>query len=278
MSKNTNTDIDINSEKVVEVLDDMPLWSAPFGQLLLENIQYRKNISVLDIGFGLGFPLTELAMRLGNSSTVYGIDPWGEGIERTKRKIEVYEINNVEILKGRAEEVPLEDESIDLITSNNGINNVEDLDKVLLECSRMLKKDGQFVQTVNLDTSLIEFYEIMEHVLVQEKMLEEVKRMKEHIYHKRKPLNVFLKMLEENNFKIEKVEHREFDYRFVDGTSLLEHFFIRLAFLQSWMEIVTEDKQEFIFDKIESELNKKAQKEGFLKLTIPFVMIDCRKS
>jgi len=54
---------------------------------------------VLDIGFGLGFPMIEIALRLGDSSRVYGIDPWEAAIERTKSKIKICNVNNIEITK-----------------------------------------------------------------------------------------------------------------------------------------------------------------------------------
>ena len=73
MKKYLTNNLDLN--KLVNVLDELPLWSAPFGLKLLDAIEYKPNISALDIGFGNGFPLTELAMRLGETSTVYGIDP-----------------------------------------------------------------------------------------------------------------------------------------------------------------------------------------------------------
>jgi hypothetical protein len=54
----------------VRVADELPFWSAPFGLKLLDLIDYKPAISAIDIGFGTGFPLIELAMRLGDSSAV----------------------------------------------------------------------------------------------------------------------------------------------------------------------------------------------------------------
>ena len=51
--------------------DDFPLWSAPFGLMLLDHIRLRPNLKALDIGFGSGFPLLELAQILGSSSKMY---------------------------------------------------------------------------------------------------------------------------------------------------------------------------------------------------------------
>ena len=74
MKEYLNTNFD--QVKVISAFDELPLWSAPFGLKLLDAIDYKTDMTVLDVGFGSGFPLTELAMRLGNSSVVYGIDSW----------------------------------------------------------------------------------------------------------------------------------------------------------------------------------------------------------
>ena len=103
---------DLNSEDLIEVIDELPFWSAPFGIELLHNIKLKKNIQALDIGFGLGFPLTELAMRLGSTSKVFGIDPWETAIKRTENKIKAYGITNVELINGVSEDIPLPNNSI----------------------------------------------------------------------------------------------------------------------------------------------------------------------
>ncbi|MFT4667311.1 MAG: arsenite methyltransferase [Polaribacter sp.] len=42
---------------LVQTFNEVTLWSGPFGRLLLENIPMKKGMTVLDIGFGTGFPL-----------------------------------------------------------------------------------------------------------------------------------------------------------------------------------------------------------------------------
>ncbi len=277
MQNYLQTNFDLSSDILVELFDELPFWSAPFGLKLLDRIKYRKNLSILDIGFGAGFPLTSLAMRFGESCKIYGIDPWEAGIRRVKKKLDFYGIRNVEIIQGEAENIPLEDNSIDLITSNNGINNVKDQARVLSECSRIMKKGGQFVQTMNLDTSMIEFYEIMENVLKSYDMDTAIDGLHKHIYKKRKPLTEFLELIEQHDFSVQQIEQDQYVYKFVDGTTLLKHHFIRLAFLDEWKAIVPKEKQMEIFQQIEILMNEKATKERFFTLSIPFVVIDCER-
>ncbi len=277
MSNYLNSNFNLDSSDLIEVLDEMPFWSAPFGLKLLENIRLSKNIKALDIGFGAGFPLTEIAMRFGNTCKVYGLDPWEAATNRAKKKLEIYGIKNTEIITGVAENIPLPDNSIDIITSNNGINNVQDLNKTIAECSRVIKSSGQFVQTVNLDTSMIEFYNIMENILSELKLDSAIPGIKAHIYEKRKPLDEFLSLLEEHEFRIDNVIEDKFEYRFVDGTTMLNHYFIQLAFLESWKNLIPLERQVDVFNRIEDNMNEIASEEGYFKLSIPFVLIDCSR-
>lgn len=275
MKKYLNSSIDYS--KLLDVFDELPLWSAPFGLKLLDYIDYKSAISALDIGFGAGFPLTEIAMRLGETSTVYGIDPWKEAIERAYKKLDSYGISNVKIIEGVAEHIPLDDNTIDLITSNNGINNVNDIEKVISECSRVIKKGGQFVLTMNLDKSMFEFYTELENTFSELNLLKEIDLLHQHISHKRPPIENILMVLSKNNFIVKDLEHDQFNYRFSNGKAMLNHYFIRVAFLDSWIKLIPIDMVEQVFDKIESRLNKQAKILGGIKLSIPYVMINAIK-
>jgi arsenite methyltransferase len=172
----------------VSIMDELPLWSAPFGLDLLDAVRLIPNMTALDIGSGSGFPMIELALRLGPSSQVLGIDPWKRAIERTRLKIKVLNLRNAEVIRGIAERMPFKDNHFDLLVSNNGINNVEDMKASLWECSRVGKKGAQFVITLNLENTMIEFYNVFEEAMKRNDLLEEIKSMKAQIYSKRKPL------------------------------------------------------------------------------------------
>jgi len=275
MKKYLSNDFDL--KEYVNVSDECSIWSAPFGFKLLDYIEYKPNIAAIDIGFGTGFPLTEIALRLGESCTVYGIDPWVDAIARAKMKIEYYRISNIKIFEGVAESIPLADKSVELIVSNNGINNVSDITKVFSECSRIIKKGGQFVQTFNLDKSMFEFYDQLERVLSDLNLKSEIESMRKHIYQKRRPLEEMISLIEKNGFVIKDVEHDQFNYKFSDGSALLNHYFIRLAFMDSWIKLLPGDKLEQVFHTIELRLNERAKILGEIKLSIPYVLINSIK-
>jgi len=263
--------------ELISVIDELPLWSAPFGLKLLDTIKLSHNIKALDIGCGLGFPVIELAQRLGDTSKVFGIDPWEKATERTLFKIKKYGINNVEIIQGIAEELPFEDSFFDLIVSNNGINNVQNMELALSECARVSKPNAQFVITLNLEDTMIEFYQVFEKVLENNNLNSEIVKMKEQIYFKRKPLSEMKELITSIGFRIINIQHDKFYLRFVDGLTMFNHSLIKYWFLDGWKSILDGVHLEKIFNEVETELNDIAKEKGEILLTVPFVTIDCRK-
>lgn len=77
-----NFEFDFASETVASAYDEVPLWSAMFGQLLLEHVPLQRIGAALDVGCGTGFPLIELAERLGPDVELHGVDPWGAALRR----------------------------------------------------------------------------------------------------------------------------------------------------------------------------------------------------
>jgi ubiquinone/menaquinone biosynthesis C-methylase UbiE len=268
---------DFTDPALISSFDEMPLWSSYFGAALLDTITFKNSAKILDIGCGTGYPLLEIALRFGNDSMVYGIDPWKEATKRLKFKAKIMGVKNINIINGNAERLPFEDNYFDLIVSNNGLNNCSDQMEVLRECYRTMKPGGQLVFTVNLPGSMKEFYTVFEKVLKEQNLPTSILMMKQHIKEKRKTVLENLHQVKKNKFVIKRIIQESFYMRYLDGTTFLNHHFIKLAFLDSWIRIVPPERKEEIFDLIEAMLNKYAKSKGELKLTIPFVCIEGRK-
>lgn len=256
------------------MVDELPLWSAPFGLKLLDYVNYSLGITALDIGCGAGFPLFELAMRLGHTSKVYGIDPNPRVLELAAEKAQFFGISNIRFIHGVAEELPLGDRSIDLIVSNNGINNVADINKVLGECARVLKHGSQFVLSMNTDKTFIEFYTQLKIVLDELNLPHMIRQMHQHIHEKRRPLDEMQHLLLQSGFQIEAIIRDEFSYRFADATAMLHHYLIRTSFLPAWRKFLLEARTEEILGKVEERLNNLAEQQGGLKLSVPYAVIN----
>jgi SAM-dependent methyltransferase len=99
---------------------------------------------VLDLGSGGGIDVLLSARRVGPKGKAYGLDMTDEMLtlaEENKRKSG---LTNVEFLKGEIENIPLPDNSVDVIVSNCVINLSGDKDRVLREAFRVLKPGGRF--------------------------------------------------------------------------------------------------------------------------------------
>src|SRR4029453_14211470 len=132
---------------------------------LLETVRLAPALTVLDVGSGTGFPPLELARRLGPSARLYGVDPWAPALARARSKALIYELRNVVLLRAVAERLPLRDGRVDLVVSNNGLNNVEDPARALAECRAVAKPGAQLVLTQNLPETMRAFYDVYESVL-----------------------------------------------------------------------------------------------------------------
>ncbi len=99
---------------------------------------------VLDLGSGGGIDVLLSARRVGPTGKAYGVDMTDEMLELARRNQRDAGVPNAEFLKGTIEDVPLPDESVDVVISNCVINLSTDKDRVLREALRVLRKGGRF--------------------------------------------------------------------------------------------------------------------------------------
>src|SRR5580704_2805726 len=100
--------------------------------------------TVLDLGSGGGIDVILSAKRVGPTGMAYGLDTTDEMLALARENQKKAGIENVEFLKGAIENVPLPDNSVDVIISNCVINLSGDKDRVLREAFRVLKPGGRF--------------------------------------------------------------------------------------------------------------------------------------
>jgi SAM-dependent methyltransferase len=99
---------------------------------------------VLDLGSGGGIDVLLSAKRVGPTGFAYGLDMTDEMLELAERNKAEQGAQNVKFLKGHIEEIPLPDNTVDVIISNCVINLSGDKPRVIREAFRVLKPGGRF--------------------------------------------------------------------------------------------------------------------------------------
>ncbi|MEJ2306980.1 MAG: arsenite methyltransferase [candidate division WOR-3 bacterium] len=105
----------------------------------------KKGETVLDLGSGGGFDCFLAAEKVGSGGLVIGVDMTPEMIEKARENAEQENFGNVEFRLGEIENLPVADNSIDIIISNCVINLSPDKERVFEEAFRVLKPNGRIM-------------------------------------------------------------------------------------------------------------------------------------
>lgn len=103
----------------------------------------NKGDVVLDIGSGSGTDVLIAALTTGEKGKVYGLDLTEAMRKKLMDNANKADIHNVEVVAGNAEEIPLDDASVDVVTSNGVLNLVPDKPQAFTEIFRVLKPGGR---------------------------------------------------------------------------------------------------------------------------------------
>lgn len=128
-----------------EELDKIPPSAiesfAGVGYPFLANV-IKPGDTVVDIGSGSGVDVLIAKLKTGKEGMVYGIDMTPAMIEKARKNLEEANVNRVRIIEGRADDIPLADNKIDVVTSNGVINLVPDKKQAFDEMYRIVKHGG----------------------------------------------------------------------------------------------------------------------------------------
>jgi arsenite methyltransferase len=107
-------------------------------------IELREGETVLDLGSGGGIDVLLSAKRVGPTGKAYGLDMTDDMLALARENQRQAGAVNVEFLRGEIENIPLPDNSVDVVISNCVINLSADKSRVLREAFRVLRPGGRF--------------------------------------------------------------------------------------------------------------------------------------
>jgi SAM-dependent methyltransferase len=105
--------------------------------------ELNEGETVLDLGSGGGMDVLLSARRVGPTGAVYGLDMTDEMLTLARSNAETARVGNVHFLKGLIEDIPLPEESVDVVISNCVVNLSTDKPAVLHEIARVLRPGGR---------------------------------------------------------------------------------------------------------------------------------------
>ena len=105
----------------------------------------RKGEVVLDLGSGAGFDCFLAAKKVGKTGRVIGVDMTSEMLDKARENAEKGGYSNVEFRLGEIENIPVADNTVDIVISNCVINLSTDKKRVFIEAFRVLKPGGRLM-------------------------------------------------------------------------------------------------------------------------------------
>lgn len=129
------------SDADLEITGDANLGLGCGNPIALSNI--KEGDTVLDLGCGAGMDCFLASKRVGDKGRVIGVDMTEAMIEQAKINAEKMGRKNIDFILAEIENMPIEDNSIDLVTSNCVINLTPDKSKTFKEAYRVLKPGGR---------------------------------------------------------------------------------------------------------------------------------------
>lgn len=124
----------------IDVLEEQArkTWQNP--EEILSAVEIKPDTVAADLGCGSGVFTIPLSRKV---EKVYGIDVQKKMLEFLEQKIQMRKLKNIEPLIAKGNEIPLEDESIDLLVSINTLHEFDNKDRMIEEMRRVLKRGGK---------------------------------------------------------------------------------------------------------------------------------------
>jgi arsenite methyltransferase len=140
----------------------------------------------------------------------------------------------------------------------------------------VLKPEGRLALTTNLNGHWREFYSVFKDTAEQLQKPRLARQLGEQEA-QRGNKDSITKYFTAAGLNISKQEEESFDMGFTDGNAFLNHYFVKLGWLDSWRKLIPENEQQEVFAQLEKNLNVLAEKDGCLKLSVPMLYMEAQK-
>jgi ubiquinone/menaquinone biosynthesis C-methylase UbiE len=143
LAEDISKKIGYSDEELKTVPEDSNLGLGCGNPVALASL--REGEIVLDLGSGAGFDCFLASSKVGEKGKVIGVDMTPEMIKKARENAQKGGYRNVEFRLGEIENLPVSDNSVDVVISNCVINLSPDKDKTFQEAFRALKPGGRMM-------------------------------------------------------------------------------------------------------------------------------------
>lgn len=120
-------------------------YDETLKDIIIQKTNIKTGNTVLDIGCGTGFLTLGLAKAVGKNGKVIGIDISEEMMKKAEENLFRAGVSNIEFKVGDAENIPLEDNSMDTVVGNMVLHHCPNPENAVKEMARVLKPNGRLV-------------------------------------------------------------------------------------------------------------------------------------
>jgi ubiquinone/menaquinone biosynthesis C-methylase UbiE len=246
----------------------LPIWSHPFGRMLLRGIKLPTKAMVLDVGCATGYPSLEILQRMDPQGRIIAIDSMGPLLDIAREK--AGELASKRIFfrtESLTAKLAFADEVYDLVVSNIGVPRIDNPRKAIQEFARVTKDRGQIIITLPIAGTYYEFFDIYREVLIKNDQHDILERLEYHISLLPEPDEVVC-WFEDAQLSQLTVEVNEFMLLFKSSREFFFSPVMEFGPLGAWKEVAGKGKMmQEIFWHIKEAIDAYFKKRAF-QLTV----------
>lgn len=252
-------------EKLASLYDSeiLPLWSKPFGELLLSQLSLKPGDQILDVACGTGFPSTDIANSLPENARLIAVDNSSAMLDVAREKIGHLE-NVFFKTESGIPSLPFADDVYDVLVCNLGLNDFEFPHQALFEFTRVVKPKGTLLATLSMEGTFKEFYEIFEEVLEEHGHPKNLEKLRSHLKKSYPSQTDCQKWLDASLIEEPEIHKREFTLTFGNAKDFFLAPYVRYSFLEEWKRIAGHGKQlQDVFESLKNRIETLTQSKPF---------------
>ena len=252
-------------EKLASLYDSeiLPLWSKPFGDLLLEHLALKPGEQILDVACGTGFPSTEIASRLPKDARLIAVDNSSAMLDVAREKIG--HLGNV-FFKTEVglPSLPFADDVYDTLVCNLGLNDFECPHQAFFEFTRVVKPKGAILATLSMEGTFKEFYRMFKTVLKEHGDKKSLEKLDAHLNRSYPSQADCQRWLDASLVGEVEIHETPFTLKFESAKEFFMAPYVRYSFLEEWKRIVGPGQHlQNVFGALKSNIETMTQSKPF---------------